>query len=143
MHPHSYYRLRLLNDFVRILATPIALLYVSLRASNIPLGWFTVPAYGTFIVLYAFASRGYHNWRNDREARRMGGRPIPKVKGKWPGNIDILLDVIRMSRKSYFAGVYQAYFEKYRSTTLNLNVLWRDVVSALICYAKGCLLRYR
>lgn len=132
MHPHSYYRFRLLQDFLRILAVPVAVLHVIQRTFAIHLGLFTVPGYLTFIVLWAFFSQAYSDWRNELEAKKLGGRPVPKVKGKWPGNFDILLDIIQRSRTSYFAGVYRSYFEQYQTTTLNLNILWRDVVSELI-----------
>jgi hypothetical protein len=46
----------------------------------------------------------------------------------WPGNLDILLSMMRAFRKSYILDVYLNLFEEYQCTTLNLNILWVDNV---------------
>lgn len=36
----------------------------------------------------------YKDWRDRREAARLGARLAPKMKGKWIGNLDILRDMV-------------------------------------------------
>ncbi|TFY66527.1 hypothetical protein EVG20_g4563 [Dentipellis fragilis] len=53
---------------------------------------------------------------------------IPRVVGKWPGNIDLLLHMLRAGKTSYIQQVYLALFEEYQCTTLNTRILWMDQI---------------
>jgi hypothetical protein len=64
----------------------------------------------------------------EKEARLLGARLIPCVVGKWPGNIDVLLDMMRAFKSSYVLDVYLQLFEEYQCTTINTRILWSDTV---------------
>jgi hypothetical protein len=36
-----------------------------------------------------------------RRAAALGARLVPRVEGRWPGNIDVLIDAIEKMRNSY------------------------------------------
>lgn len=57
-------------------------------------------------------------------------RMIPHVVGKWPGNIDILLRMMKAFKTAYILDVYLDLFEEYQCTTLNTRILWVDQVCA-------------
>ncbi|KAF8747683.1 cytochrome P450, partial [Rhizoctonia solani] len=63
-------------------------------------------------VLYVLAVPTFWGFRNvvrdrlrEREAKRLGARVVPRVKGKWPGNIDIMLKLVKSLHGSYVASV--------------------------------------
>ncbi|KAG6837575.1 hypothetical protein H0H93_006989 [Arthromyces matolae] len=59
---------------------------------------------------------------------RLGAKPIPRVVGKWPGNVDVLLKMLKAFKTAYVVDVYLQLFEEYQSTTLNLYILWADQI---------------
>lgn len=65
---------------------------------------------------------------NYREAKRLRAQPIPRVAGKWPGNVDVLFKMLRSVKTSYLVNSYLELFEEYQATTLNLRILWVDQV---------------
>jgi ABC-type Fe3+-siderophore transport system permease subunit len=82
---------------VRFFGIPILLTYLVLRLSQCQsTSW---PQSLLFGILYILSVPLFWSVRNiirlrlqDREARRLGARPIPRIKGKWPGNIDVLVE---------------------------------------------------
>ena len=62
---------------------------------------------------------------------QMGAREIPRVVGKWPGNIDVLFKMMKAFKTSYILDVYLQLFEEYQCTTLNTRILWSDMVRHL------------
>ena len=129
-HPFSRYRLRLLGDFVRIIVVPSVALKCLCFLTRPRLGLLTVPCYIVFCAVVSYV-RNTHAYRvQEREARRMGARLPPQVVGKWPGNMDIMFKMIRASKEAYLAEFYQELFNQYRSTTLNLRLMWSDTVSS-------------
>ncbi|KAH9840624.1 cytochrome P450 [Rhodofomes roseus] len=128
MHPDSFYRVRLLKDFIRIIIVPSATLSVLLRTSEVRLGLFAIPTYVVFIAVWGYARLQYGDWMHRRDARRMGSRPIPRVRGKWLGNLDIYLQLIAAYHTRYLGSFHLKLFEEYQSTTLNLRLLWQDFI---------------
>lgn len=59
----------------------------------------------------------------------LGAVPVPRVRGRWPGNLDIVLGFIRSLREDYPMQFMNDLFEQYGSDTLNLRMLWEDQVS--------------
>jgi hypothetical protein len=80
-------------------------------------------------MLWAGARILFSEFVHSREMRRVGTRPIPRVVGKWPGNIDILFRMMRSFKTSYLLDPYLELFERHQATTLNLRILWADQVS--------------
>ena len=126
-HPFSRYRLRLFWDFVRIVLVP-SLFFAAIICSRGVLCWIAPFAWLAFLVVSAFARLQYHAYKLRAEAHRRGGRLPPQVVGKWPGNIDILIKLGIAARTRYPGSFYLALFEEYKSTTLNLRLLWSDLV---------------
>jgi hypothetical protein len=127
MHP-KHYRIRLFFDICYGFAFPIACVSFVAFLKNIRLGYATIPCYILAVVLWVEArilSTDFIQWR---EMKRLGARPIPRVAGNWPGNVDILFNMMRSYKTSYLADTYLELFEKYQSTTLNLRILWVDQV---------------
>ncbi len=124
----SNFRLRLALDLWRTIAVPSLAFVAIIRFSKWNPGWLSVPAYISFMVLSTIARRQWTWLSQHREAQQLGAAPIPRVVGKWPGNIDILLKMMRDFKNSYTLDVYLRLFEEYRCTTLNLRILWTDTV---------------
>lgn len=127
-HPFSRYRLRLLGDFIRIIVVPSVVLKLFCILTDLRLGLLTLPSYAAFcfVVSYARNTHAYH--AQERLARQMGGRLAPCVVGKWPGNLDVMLKMIKFSKTAYLGEFYYELFHQYQSTTLNLRLLWSDLV---------------
>jgi hypothetical protein len=127
MNP-SNYRVRLLFDVFHVFVVPPVVLCLLLSFFQYRLGLLCVPAHLGFIILWATTKGALSQWKQDSEARSRGARPIPRVVGKWPGNIDVLLRMMCAFKTSYVLDVYMQLFEEYQCTTLNTRILWRDNV---------------
>ena len=131
MLPGRYdHRVRLLLDLCRAVIIPSAALSLLLLRR----GQHTQPVLTLFlhvivIVVWAVTRHWIKRYIQSRECKRLGATPIPRVVGRWPGNIDVLLKMMRAFRTSYILDVYLNLFEEYQCTTLNLNILWVDHVS--------------
>lgn len=95
------------------------------------LGYLTIPSYLAAIFIVAFAQVMYTERVEAGEARRLGARPIPRVVGKWPGNIDIVFRLFADLKTGYMQDVFLELFEEYQCTTLNLRIFWTNKAS---CY---------
>lgn len=127
MNP-ARYRVRLFLDLCRTIVLPSIVLSVALNLTQRRLGLLTVPAHVFFIVIWASSKGALSKFIQDREARRLGAKPIPRIVGKWPGNIDVLLKMLRAFKTSYVLDVYLQLFEEYQCTTLNTRIFWSDNV---------------
>jgi hypothetical protein len=127
-YDHSRIRLRFLASVFRTCVLPAAVLAAALRVTDTHLGYLTVPSHILFISLLFYLETLYANYVASREARRLGARPVPRIVGKWPGNIDILLRFVTELKSGYMQDVLLELFHEYQSTTLNLWILWTDKV---------------
>lgn len=126
------YRIRLCRDICRTIFFPVFVLSLVLNFTQTQLGLLTIPSHVLFVVLWASLKGALSNLIQDREARRLGAKHIPRIVGKWPGNIDILLNMLRAFKTSYVLDVYLDLFEEYQCTTLNTRILWTDNVSFVV-----------
>lgn len=133
MHP-ARYRARLFLDVCRVFILPSTVLSCILRIVRVDLGLFAFPIYPAFIVAWAVVKGITTNVAQAREAAQFGAKPIPRVRGKWPGNIDVLLRMMAAFKTSYVCDVYLQLFEEYQSTTLNTRILWCDTVSTMFTW---------
>ncbi|KIM86057.1 hypothetical protein PILCRDRAFT_816605 [Piloderma croceum F 1598] len=62
-----------------------------------------------------------------RRAAALGARFVPRVVGRWPGNIDVLIDAIEKMRNSYPADG-QWDLMKHYGTTYNFYLTWEDTI---------------
>ena len=130
----SNFRLRLALDLSRLIVVPSLAFVAIVRLSKWNLGWLSLPAYVVFLVFCTIIRSQWTLLRQHRDAQQLGAAPIPQVVGKWPGNIDILLRMLRDFKSSYTLDVYLRLFEEYQCTTLNLRILWTDTVRNSCCF---------
>ncbi|EAU83624.2 cytochrome P450 52E1 [Coprinopsis cinerea okayama7 len=125
MNP-AYYRVRVLLDVCHSFLLPIALVHLVLFWFELALPRIQlVLIYVGSVVLCSAAKTFYNDLTQCRELRQHL-RPIPRVVGRWPGNLDILLRMMKDFKTSYVLDVYLQLFKEYQCTTLNLRILWRD-----------------
>ena len=126
----AHYRLRLLADLTKALVIPVVLLHLCLSRFNVFVPSLYIPLLDVgFIIVCAIIRVQWRDWTQNREARALSARQIPRVVGKWPGNIDVLLWMMKEFKTSYVGDVYKRLFAEYRCTTLNMRILWQDIVS--------------
>lgn len=131
MNPHQY-RTRFLLDLSKIFILPSILLSICLRLATIDLGPSRIPSYILFSIFIFAARVKLDTLKKRRDAYQFNARPIPRVVGKWPGNVDIMLKMLKAFKAAYIQEVYLSLFEEYQCTTLNLRVLWSDQVRHLL-----------
>lgn len=124
------YRTRLLLDILRIFVFPCLALFELCRGANVRLGYLAFPAHVGAVILWGYVRNIYYDITQLREARQLGAKPVPRIKGKWPGNIDILFRMMKAFKTAYLMDVYLELFQEYQCTTLNTRILWVDQVSA-------------
>ncbi|KAI0294197.1 cytochrome P450 monooxygenase CYP63 [Russula brevipes] len=67
----------------------------------------------------------------DREAARMGAQPITRVRGRWPGNLDIILRLLKSFEGGYVLQAFADLFSEYGCTTLNTRFFWDDQIISM------------
>ncbi|KAL5522174.1 hypothetical protein ACEPAF_2031 [Sanghuangporus sanghuang] len=122
------YRTRLFLDVLRIFVLPCVALSEICRSNNIRLGYLTVPAHIASILLWGYVRNAYYDIKQKREAGQLGTKPVPRIRGKWPGNIDVLLRMMKAFKTAYLMDVYLELFQEYQCTTLNTRILWVDQI---------------
>ncbi len=122
------YRTRLFLDVLRIFVFPVVALYEIKHYSRLSLGLFAPPAYLGAIVFWGFIRNSFYDFKQHQTCRRLGTKPIPRIRGKWPGNIDVLLRMMKAFKTAYLMDVYLELFQEYQCTTLNTRILWVDQV---------------
>jgi hypothetical protein len=137
MNP-SNYRARVVLDIFHIFVVPTVVLSLVLSFFKYRLGLLSLPIHLCFVVLWAATKGVLSEAKQDREARSLGARSIPRVVGKWPGNVDVLLRMMRAFKTSYILDVYLELFEEYQCTTLNTRILWCDNVCNFLFSIWGC-----
>ncbi|KAF5319303.1 hypothetical protein D9619_008466 [Psilocybe cf. subviscida] len=132
MNPANY-RARFLLDVFRVLVVPTFALIAALLLLDcqLPSGWLWLPVDLIFIAAWAGIKQRFTDYRQGREAKAFGARSIPRAIGKWPGNVDILLRVLRAAKTGYIFEGYRQLLEEYQCRTLNLRILWSDSVISM------------
>lgn len=127
LHPR-FYRTRLLLDVLRIVVLPIIVFSQICYYTGIDLGHLGLPGHVFFVILWGSVNNKYYDFQQERLARKVGAKLIPRVKGSWPGNIDVLLRMMKAFKTAYLMDVYLELFKEYKCTTLNTRILWVDQV---------------
>ncbi|KAL4257049.1 cytochrome P450 family protein [Pleurotus pulmonarius] len=109
----------------------IALNYVS-QSNNIPIPTFVHVLIGVFATpAYGLARVYTSEWKARREARRLGARLIPRVKGASVGNLDVLRKLMRNSEDGY-PGDGSASLIKEYGPIVDMHFLW-DYAVITVC----------
>ncbi|TRM66597.1 cytochrome P450 [Schizophyllum amplum] len=127
-HPASRYHRRVLRELACFIILPCIVTQQLLRWSSISIGALTVPTYIAGVALWIAINRIYSTCVQALDRRRKGARSIPCVKGRLPGNIDILFRMMKDFKTSYVLDVYLRLFKEYNTKTLNLRILWVDSI---------------
>ncbi|KAF8308481.1 cytochrome P450 monooxygenase CYP63 [Clavulina sp. PMI_390] len=125
-------QLYVVNLFINFFAPPLILAtLISQRLTVHYVSWiyhviiytFATPLYWTMKVQYDY-------FMAKREARRLGVELVPEVKGKWPGNLDVLFEAAEARKTSYSISDISYLFERMgdKIDTINLRVLWQDQI---------------
>ncbi|KAJ7679274.1 cytochrome P450 [Mycena polygramma] len=83
----------------------------------------------TLSIPLAISARSYLSLKaQDRAARNLGAKVIPRVKGKWPGNLDVALRVVKSFEEGYVLQIFADLLHEYDTTTLNTRLFWDDQI---------------
>lgn len=81
-------------------------------------------------------------WTQGRAAKQLNANPIPRVVGKWPGNLDVVLRMVKLFETGYVFQGFSELFAEYQCTTLNTRIFWTDQVgsshSSKLAYLYSC-----
>jgi hypothetical protein len=125
------YRKRILISLAKAFIVPPLLTILALRLLSrsalslsvyLPLVLLSIP------IAIGLRSQ-YTIWCQDREAARMGAKSITRVRGRWPGNFDVVLRLLKSFESGYVLQGFADLFEEYGCTTLNTRFFWDDQVS--------------
>lgn len=82
---------------LNILVPPLALAALTLFLINNRDRSYQILLYGLAVPVYWIIRVQYDNYDRKREATRLGAVLVPEVKGKWPGNLDLLFRYCSLS----------------------------------------------
>lgn len=80
------------------------------------------------ISIYIYLTSRWNQFRIAQEASKLNCRTIPVAKGKWPGNLDLLLRLMRKPRNSYVAAWMYKFFQEHKVDMINLRPLGMDLI---------------
>jgi hypothetical protein len=111
---------------LKLLSPPIVL-HVSLRLLSYVYSWsFSTSAFVAVWVftlpVYVQARSAYTHYVHIREARKLGAELVPSIRGKWPGNLDILYSGGFVRKNSYIGDGLVQHVQTH-GTTFALSTL--------------------
>nr|GAT57937.1 cytochrome P450 [Mycena chlorophos] len=77
------------------------------------------------VPMQAAARNWLKYWHQKREAAALGARLAPRVRGEWPGNLDIMRDIMNMRLTGYPGDAFVGLIAKY-GPVFNTRILWVD-----------------
>jgi hypothetical protein len=102
------------------LLLPTILVHASVRLVSYVYSW-SIPT-AVFVAVWIFTfpaylevQATYTRSKHMREARKLGAELIPSVKGKWPGNVDILYNAF-IKKGVYLGDGFVARIQTHGST---------------------------
>ncbi|KAH8983624.1 cytochrome P450 monooxygenase CYP63 [Lactarius akahatsu] len=126
------YRKRILLSLSKALLVPPLLTSLVLRFTCRSLSlWFYLPLALLAIPLTIVLRSQYAIWTQDREAASLGARPITRVCGRWPGNLDVVLRLLKSFENDYVLQGFADLFHEYGCTTLNTRFFWDDQIISM------------
>ncbi|KAK4050918.1 Cytochrome P450 monooxygenase [Microbotryomycetes sp. JL221] len=119
---------RLVKAFLTTLVLPAVVLHLVSTYTSFRPGWIeTILLYICLVVTKVKTVAGHKNWSVTRRAAKAGAQPLPKIKGKYPGNIDILTTMMRRFPNEPLGLYWEELTETY-GNTFNINVLGGDAL---------------
>ncbi|KAF8314509.1 cytochrome P450 [Clavulina sp. PMI_390] len=124
------YRVYIAVVFLNLLVPPLGL---AALVSRFLLPQHLTSMYRTLLYLlatplYWTVKIQYGDWVNRGEAKRRGAVLAPEVRGKWFGNLDILVKLANLGEVNYAAAGIEDFFDIFGDNvhTINLRILWQD-----------------
>ncbi|KZS95288.1 cytochrome P450 [Sistotremastrum niveocremeum HHB9708] len=128
---YSAYRTRfLILIFIPFCAPPILFLAL-LQSFGYHLYLSAWLAYPLSILIWNTARLKYTEYVEWHEARRMGAEPIPRLVGRWPGNLDIVYTIATQLGARYPHVVLLELLESSGHRTANARMLWGNQIFTL------------
>jgi hypothetical protein len=125
------YRSRILVSVAKVLFLPPLLSLAGLcLVLGFPLDIFTAAASVLAIPLTISARSSIALWTHEKAAKTLNASVVPRVKGRWPGNLDVAARVARSFKEDYVFQVFADLFHEYGATALNMRLFWDDQASA-------------
>jgi len=122
-------RRRVVGSILRDSIVPAGVVALALRLAGIRLGYISgallLPAAALFGM---YLQSVYRDYVDAKESSRLGAVPVPQIKGKLPGNIDVLFRILAGKKSGYMFDTFTELFEECDSTTINMRILWMDKV---------------
>ncbi|KAF8308491.1 cytochrome P450 monooxygenase CYP63 [Clavulina sp. PMI_390] len=125
-------QLYVVNLFLNFFIPPLVLAsLVSQRLALHNASWiYHIMTYVLATPLY-WTVKVQHDYLTARlQAMKLGVDLVPEVKGKWPGNLDVLFAAAEARKTSYSYSDMSYLFDRMGSDvhTINLRVLWQDQI---------------
>ncbi|KAF8332799.1 uncharacterized protein EI90DRAFT_707231 [Cantharellus anzutake] len=122
------YRVDIIVDLVRLFGPPI-LIFSAVVSFIVPrtvlAANFSRPLlYVLISVLYWTAKVQITQWRYRQEAKKLGAVCFPKLRGKWPGNLDIIYLGMRSLKEGYIADSEEFFGD---GDTFNMGAFWTNI----------------
>lgn len=123
------YRKRILVSLAKALfLPPLVSLVVLCPVLGFPLGTFSMIS-AALSIPFIISARSYASaWSQDRAAKSLNAASIPRVRGKWPGNIDVAVRVVKSFEEGYILQIFADLLQEYNTSTLNTRLFWDDQV---------------
>src|ERR1700733_12598237 len=113
------YRKRILLSFSKALIVPPLFTCLALRFASPSISlWFYFPLVLLSVPLTIVLRSHYTIWSQDRDAARLDAQPITRVSGRWPGNLDVVLRLLKSFESDYVLQGFADLFDEYACTTL-------------------------
>ncbi|KAH7105983.1 cytochrome P450 monooxygenase CYP63 [Auriculariales sp. MPI-PUGE-AT-0066] len=123
------YRLALLELLAKTFAVACIIGEAVLRVLPTPTPWFVrLAAYPIATIAYWTVRKALRRRRNAREAARLGAQLVPVIEGKWPGSLDIVVELEREMRNGYATLQWNKFFEMGNSNTVIVRMLWDEFI---------------
>ncbi|KDQ49955.1 hypothetical protein JAAARDRAFT_142639 [Jaapia argillacea MUCL 33604] len=90
--------------------------------------WVSTPLCLASAPLSFILRRLWKKCMDTRAAAKLGARLAPVIKGKLPGNLDIMIEFVARSRDGYPGEAQMQWTEELGSNTINAWVLWEDCI---------------
>lgn len=124
------YRKRILVSLTKALLAPPLLTSLVLRLVCRSSSFWCYLSLALLSIPISVVLRSHYTvWTQDRQAARMGAQPITRVRGRWPGNLDVVLRLVKSFEGGYVLQGFADLFAEYGCTTLNTRFFWDDQVS--------------
>ncbi|KAF8337360.1 cytochrome P450 monooxygenase CYP63 [Cantharellus anzutake] len=132
MQSHINYRLDFLVLLANIFLPPTVLVYGLLLFDVLPYvvrssSFLRISSYLLVYLSYWAANVKYKQLKNELEASRRGSVMPVRLRGKWPGNIDVVVDAVKSYRTGYALEFYERRLNENNCDTLNLRFFWTDL----------------